>query len=62
MSSSRKPNNGKKKTDGKRFVSLLNPPLTPKNGVELNVFGVCRISGKNQDEKSLDDQENLYEE
>lgn len=61
MSSSRKPNNGKKKTDGKRFVSLLNPPLTPKNGVELNVFGVCRISGKNQDEKSLDDQENLYE-
>ncbi len=62
MSNSRKPDNGKKKSDGKNFVSQLNPPLTPKNGVCLRVLAVCRISGKNQDEKSLDDQENFYRE
>ena len=38
------------------------PPLIPKNGNSLQVLGVCRISGHNQDEKSLADQENLYRE
>src|SRR4051812_18522039 len=35
----------------------LDPPLTPRNGVTLRVLAVCRISGPNQDAKSLGDQE-----
>jgi DNA invertase Pin-like site-specific DNA recombinase len=32
-------------------------PLVPRHGSTLNVLVVCRISGANQDPKSLDDQE-----
>jgi site-specific DNA recombinase len=37
----------------------LDPPLTSRNGTTLRVLAVCRISGANQDPKSLDDQEAL---
>jgi hypothetical protein len=37
----------------------LSPPLRPKGGI-LRVIGVARISGLNQDERALDDQEQLY--
>ena len=37
----------------------LNPPLTPRRGNTLKVLAVCRISGDNQDIKSLADQEAL---
>ncbi len=37
----------------------LDPPLKPRNGVMLRVLVVCRISGMNQDIKSLADQEAL---
>lgn len=37
----------------------LDPPLTPRNGTTLRVLAVCRISGANQDPRSLDDQEAL---
>jgi DNA invertase Pin-like site-specific DNA recombinase len=44
-----------------RFVpGGLNPPLHPRRGSILKVLGVARISGDNQDEKSLADQEALY--
>ncbi len=46
----------------KKLTITMHPPLTPKNGVFLNVLIVCRISGPNQDEKSLDDQANLHQE
>ena len=38
----------------------LNPPLSPRNGRTLKVLGVARISGPNQDEQSLEDQEALH--
>lgn len=37
----------------------LDPPLKPRDGVTLRALGVCRISGPNQDPKSLDDQDAL---
>jgi DNA invertase Pin-like site-specific DNA recombinase len=40
--------------------SVLNPPLRPRNGRTLEVLGIARISGLNQDELSLDDQAALY--
>jgi DNA invertase Pin-like site-specific DNA recombinase len=39
------------------MVYLLDPPLKPRRGANLNVLGVCRISTVHQDPKSLDDQE-----
>jgi len=41
-------------------ASLLNPPLTPRDGRVIKVLGIARISGENQDELSLDDQAALY--
>ena len=38
------------------FISALNPPLFPRDGVVLVVVVVCRISTEHQDERSLDDQ------
>ena len=43
-----------------RFLADLNPPLRDRQGRKLIVLGVTRISGKNQDELSLADQEALY--
>lgn len=37
----------------------LDPPLTPRQGVTLNVLGICRISTVHQDLRSLEDQEAL---
>ncbi len=37
----------------------LNPPLAPRQGPVLRILAICRISTENQDERSLDDQENL---
>ncbi len=37
----------------------LDPPLEPRNGVTLNVLGICRISTVHQDPRSLEDQEAL---
>jgi DNA invertase Pin-like site-specific DNA recombinase len=41
------------------MFASLSPPLKPKGGI-LRVIGVARISTINQDERSLDDQEQLY--
>ena len=41
------------------MVSPLDPPLRPRQGVTLNVLGICRISTVHQDLNSLDDQEAL---
>ena len=38
----------------------LHPPLEPREGRALRVLAVARISTKNQDEKSLDDQNASY--
>ncbi len=46
----------------KKLTITLNPPLKPRNGVKFVVLFVCRISGKSQDEKSLEDQEAYYRE
>ena len=43
-----------------KILADLNPPLRSRPGRKLTVLGVARISGKNQDEKSLADQEALY--
>jgi hypothetical protein len=43
-----------------QFLVDLNPPLRVRQGRKLIVVGVARISGKNQDELSLTDQEALY--
>jgi DNA invertase Pin-like site-specific DNA recombinase len=40
--------------------AFLDPPLAPRSGLKLQVLATCRISGDNQDRKSLDDQEALY--
>lgn len=37
----------------------LYPPIKPRNGRYLRVIGIARISGDNQDEKSLADQKQL---
>src|SRR4051812_24923786 len=37
----------------------LDPPLSPRHGMTLNVLGICRISTANQDPRSLQDQEAL---
>ena len=42
------------------MAAYLDPPLVARNGRELEVLGICRISGINQDELSLDDQEGSY--
>ena len=41
------------------MVTLLDPPLRPRQGPGLNVLGICRISTVHQDLQSLDDQEAL---
>jgi DNA invertase Pin-like site-specific DNA recombinase len=41
------------------MASPLEPPLRPRQGVILNVLGICRISTVHQDLHSLDDQEAL---
>jgi hypothetical protein len=38
----------------------LQPPLIPKRRGRFRVLGIARISGHNQDELSLEDQESLY--
>lgn len=40
--------------------AFLDPLLVPRNGRNLKVLATCRISGDNQDAKSLADQEALY--
>jgi hypothetical protein len=42
------------------MTAFLDPPLVPRNGRTLKVLATCRISGDNQDVKSLADQEALY--
>jgi len=42
------------------MASFLDPPLTARTGVRLKILAICRISGPNQDIKSLDDQEAAY--
>lgn len=37
----------------------LHPPIKPRKGLYLRVVGIARISGDNQDEKSLADQKQL---
>jgi site-specific DNA recombinase len=39
---------------------FLDPPIVARNGRKLKVLATCRISGDNQDAKSLNDQEALY--
>jgi site-specific DNA recombinase len=41
------------------MTNHLDPPLVPRDGRELHVLGICRISTEHQDERSLDDQEAL---
>jgi DNA invertase Pin-like site-specific DNA recombinase len=43
------------------MFSKLDPPLKPRRGDRLQVLAVCRISTENQDERSLKDQQALYE-
>ena len=40
--------------------SNLQPAIRPKSGRRIRVLGIAHISGPNQDEKSLADQEALY--
>ena len=40
-------------------ITLLEPPLVPRDGRILRILGICRISTEHQDAKSLDDQEAL---
>ncbi|MFO0878157.1 MAG: recombinase family protein [Gemmataceae bacterium] len=42
------------------MTSLLNPPLRPRRGGDLQVLGIARISTEHQDQRSLVDQEALY--
>ncbi|QGJ68647.1 Recombinase [Planctomycetales bacterium 10988] len=40
--------------------TMLQPPLEPRNGRELKVLAICRISTIHQDARSLEDQETMY--
>ena len=40
----------------------LQPPLVARNGRQLKILAICRISTLNQDERSLGDQEAAYRE
>src|SRR5438552_14650414 len=42
-------------------MPYLDPPLRPRNGRELSVLIVARISTVNQDRRSLDEQRSLCE-
>ncbi len=44
------------------MLTYLNPPLEPRRGSTLEMLGVARISGDNQDPQALKDQEARYRE
>ena len=51
---------GTSRLGGVPMAALLNPPLVPRNGHDLKVLGIARISTEHQDALSLADQESLY--